>query len=427
MKFLVYAIISTLILFLSYRISFYRVAALSIILSIFILSRSVHLLLYERIILVVYVNLLPIIAERFKKDFEDSKEAMRTELEGVKGTHEGLVRSDQQQNELNLEKEKNLQNVLSLYEVSKDMSTCLAFEDIFNIFSSILKKSFRFRVSRIVLLKESNDIESVYQIELGQRINKVASNDFDKELIKIALESKKTISISEQERPIFFRRLSIIKDFETLISIPLIAEGRISAILYIENIPRVHFENFIILTGQFAIQFQRVFLYKKVQEMSITDSLTDVSTRRYFLERTGEEIRRSMRHKSNLSFLMLDLDYFKEKNDRYGHLVGDVILKEVANILKSSLREIDIIGRYGGEEFAIVLAGIGREGAFQVAERIRRGIEGAVFKAYDESISTSVSIGIGVFPEDAVDIDGLVDSADKALYRAKETGRNRVC
>ena len=161
--------------------------------------------------------------------------------------------------------------------------------------------------------------------------------------------------------------------------------------------------------------------------MSITDSLTDISTRRYFLERFKEEVRRSMRHKSNLSFLMLDLDHFKEKNDKFGHLVGDVILKEVADILKSNLREIDIIGRYGGEEFSIVLSGIGKDGAFQVAQRIRESIEGAVFKAYDEVVSTTVSIGISVFPDDAADVENLIELADKALYKAKETGRNRVC
>ncbi len=190
---------------------------------------------------------------------------------------------------------------------------------------------------------------------------------------------------------------------------------------------RPHFENFIILVGQFAIQLQKVILYKKVQEMSITDSLTEISTRRYFLERFNEETRRSMRHKKSLSFLMLDLDNFKECNDKFGHLVGDVVLKEVSAILKSNLREIDIIGRYGGEEFAIVLTGTGRKGAIQVAERIREGIESATFKAYDEVVSSTVSIGISVFPEDGADVGSLIEAADEALYKAKKTGRNRVC
>ena len=189
----------------------------------------------------------------------------------------------------------------------------------------------------------------------------------------------------------------------------------------------MHSENFIILSGQFAIQFQKIILYKKVQELSITDFLTEVSTRRYFLKRFSEEIRRAIRHKSNLALLMLDLDHFKEKNDRFGHLVGDVILKEVAGILKADLRETDLIGRYGGEEFAIVLTRTDRHRAVQVAERIRENVERTVFKAYDELVSTTVSIGVSVFPDEGVDIKTLIEVADKALYKAKESGRNRIC
>ncbi len=415
------------VLFISYRISLSRALIFSILISLFILIQRVGSSAYETWVFLSIINALPIVTERFKKDFDRHKEGMRARFGEVKKSYENLTQKDKREIESNLEREKRLQQVLSLYEISKEMSSSLMFEDIFSIFSSTLKKSFRFRITRLVVLKYSRDIEVVYQVELGQRISKVALNDFDTELVKIIFETKKPVSISPQEGSEFLRRLSIVKDFETLISIPLFVEEKIAGVLYIENIPRTHFENFIILAGQFAIQFQKVILYKKVQEMAIMDSLTEISTRRYFLERFLEEIRRSMRHKLNLSFLILDLDHFKEKNDRFGHLVGDVILKEVAAILKSSLREIDVVGRYGGEEFGIVLAGIGRDGALQVAERIRENIEGAVFKAYDEVVSTTVSIGLSVFPDDGVDIEGVIEAADKSLYKAKETGRNRVC
>jgi diguanylate cyclase (GGDEF)-like protein len=280
---------------------------------------------------------------------------------------------------------------------------------------------------KFVLLKEpDNGIDSVYEIELGRAYAKAAPDNFDKELVEVILQEKKEILISSMEDSNFSRRFFMIKDFDTLIAVPLISGEKIAGILYIENISKTYFENFLILASQFAIQLQKVILYKKVQDMAITDSLTEVSTRRYFLERFKEEIRRSMRRKSNMSFLMIDLDYFKEKNDKFGHLVGDVILKEVAIVLKSTLREIDIIGRYGGEEFAVVLAGIGKEGAFLAAERIRSSVEHSVFKAYDEKVSATISIGVSSFPEDGVDERALIESADKALYRAKEKGRNRV-
>jgi len=427
MGFLIYFIITILVLSLSYRIDLSRTLIFSALLSVFILVRAEGIFTYETIVLVLFINVIPFIADRFKKDFARHKEDMRLGFDKVKSVYEDLMHEDKREIGSNLEKERKLQQVLSLYEISKDMSACLLFEDIFNIFSLTLKRSFRFRLSRLVLLKDSKDIDRVYQIELGRKINKIIPDSFDKEITKIAIETRKTILVSPQEGPDFLRRLSVIKDFETLVSIPLFVKERVVGILYIENLPRVHFENFTILAAQLAIQFQKVVLYNKVQDMSITDSLTEVSTRRHFLERFSEEIRRSMRHKTNISFLMLDLDHFKEKNDRFGHLVGDVVLKEVASILKSNLREIDIIGRYGGEEFAIVLSETGREGAFQVAGRIKESVKRTVFKAYDEVVSSTVSIGISVFPDDGVNSDALIEAADKALYKAKETGRNRVC
>jgi diguanylate cyclase (GGDEF)-like protein len=382
---------------------------------------------YETILFIVFFSLVPFITEKFKRNFNSYKLKVRNELETVRKSYDNLVEVDKKQMELNLEIERKTQQISSLYEISKEMSECLLFKDIFDIFSAALKKSFRFRLAKFVLLKEpDNGIDSVYEIELGRAYAKAAPDNFDKELVEVILQEKKEILISSREDSNFSRRFSMIKDFDTLIAVPLISGEKIAGILYIENISKTYFENFLILASQFAIQLQKVILYKKVQDMAITDSLTEVSTRRYFLERFKEEIRRSMRRKTNMSFLMIDLDYFKEKNDKFGHLVGDVILKEVASVLKSTLREIDIIGRYGGEEFAVVLAGIGKEGAFLAAERIRSSVEHSVFKAYDEKVSVTISIGVSSFPEDGVDEHALIESADKALYRAKEKGRNRV-
>ncbi|MFH1853731.1 MAG: sensor domain-containing diguanylate cyclase [Candidatus Omnitrophota bacterium] len=427
MEFILYTAAAIIILFLGYRLNLGQAFLLSIAASIIILVTRAGLFPRETFIFLLFINTLPVITERFRKDLNAYKDNMRAEFDAVKADYEELVRKDNQKVESNLEVDKKLQQVLSLYEISKDMSACLMLEDIFNIFSATLRKSFRFRIARLAVLKDSGEINTVYKVEIGQRVNQAVPDDFDRALVSVELESKKTIELVQQEEPLLLRKLSIIRDFDTLICVPLFVEEKIAGVLYIENLPRIYFENFIILSAQFAIQYQKVILYKKVQEMSITDSLTQVPTRRYFLERLAEELRRSMRHKSSLSFLMLDLDHFKEKNDKFGHLVGDVVLKEVAAILKGSLREVDIIGRYGGEEFAIGLTGIDRNGAMQVAERIRQNVEDAVFKAYDEVVSTTVSIGISVFPDDGIDVDGLIESADKVLYKAKETGRNKVC
>jgi len=427
MNIFIYFILYIALLLLSYKIKLSWSLACSASISLFIFIFEIKNLSYEIALFILFFNAIPFITEKFRKNFNAYKFRIRGEIESVRASYDNLIEADKKQTESNLEIERKMQQVSSLYEISKEMSTCLTFEDIFSIFSSVLKKSFRFRLARLVLLKEyRGDIDSVYEIELGRSYAKVVPDNFDKELLDIIFDMKKNLIVTPHESSPFLKRLSIIKDFEALITIPLISEGKIAGILYIENISKMYFENFLILAGQFAIELQKVILYKKVQDMAITDSLTEVFTRRYFLERFRGEIRRSMRKKSNMSLLMVDLDFFKAKNDKFGHLVGDVILKEIAKILKSTLREIDIIGRYGGEEFIVALAGIAREGAFQAAERLRSSIEHSVFKAYDEKVSSTISIGVASFPEDGVDENSLIESADKALYKAKEKGRNRV-
>ncbi|MBU1869578.1 MAG: GGDEF domain-containing protein [Candidatus Omnitrophica bacterium] len=186
-------------------------------------------------------------------------------------------------------------------------------------------------------------------------------------------------------------------------------------------------EKFHILAEQFMLGIKRALLYKKVQELSITDGLTQIFSRRYFLERFQEEFSRSKKFNHFLSFLMVDIDHFKEFNDNYGHLVGDAILRDVARVIKENIRQIDFMGRYGGEELSLALAETDRRQAHFAAERIRKAIEARRFRVYDEDLSVTISIGISTFKNDVKDTSALIEKADKALYQAKETGRNKVC
>jgi diguanylate cyclase (GGDEF)-like protein len=186
-------------------------------------------------------------------------------------------------------------------------------------------------------------------------------------------------------------------------------------------------DRFNILAQQFLLGIKRALLYQRVQELAITDGLTQISSRRHYLERFNEEIERSKKFKYSFCCLMIDIDHFKRYNDRYGHLVGDAILKEVSRTIEENIRQIDLSGRYGGEEFSIVLTETGKEQAEFVAGRIRQAIENKYIKVYDEKLKVTISIGISVFPEDGKSIETLIDKADSALYQAKQTGRNRVC
>lgn len=186
-------------------------------------------------------------------------------------------------------------------------------------------------------------------------------------------------------------------------------------------------DKFHILAQQLLLGIKRAHLYGELQELTITDGLTQVFTRRYFLERMHEELARSVKFKHNFSFLMVDIDHFKNFNDRYGHLVGDAILREVSKVIKDNVRQVDFIGRYGGEELSVILTETGREEARHAAERIRQGIEERHVKVYDEDLRVTVSIGISVFPADAKEPSAIIERADEALYLAKQTGRNRIC
>ncbi len=205
------------------------------------------------------------------------------------------------------------------------------------------------------------------------------------------------------------------------------AENQDAGYLAVEGVPESDKDKFGILVQQLLIGLRRAHLYKKIQDMAIMDALTQAYCRRYFLERFSEELKRSRKNKLHLCFLMIDLDNFKQFNDRYGHLVGDAILRQVSRKISEMIRQIDFIGRYGGEELAVVLAETDKEQAGFAAERIRQAIESSVIKAYDEELRVTVSIGISACPDNNEKMQELIEMADQALYLAKETGKNKVC
>ncbi len=182
-----------------------------------------------------------------------------------------------------------------------------------------------------------------------------------------------------------------------------------------------------ILGEQLALAMKRFDLSDELEKISITDSLTGLYSRRYFSERFEEELMRAKLKKIHLSFAMIDVDHFKKFNDQYGHLTGDGVLKEIGALIKATIREIDIAGRFGGEEFCVVLPDTDRVGALLAAERIRSAVEKKIIKAKDTIIKTTVSIGVATFPTHATKSDDLMDKADWALYRAKKNGRNAIC
>lgn len=168
-------------------------------------------------------------------------------------------------------------------------------------------------------------------------------------------------------------------------------------------------------------------MQEKLEQQATTDYLTELYNRRYFTSRLEEEVFRVKRNKeAETSLIMFDLDKFKLINDTYGHLTGDVILKNFTNILKKHLRKTDIAGRLGGEEFAMILPNTGIENAVILANRIREEVSGQTINIDEKNIKFTVSIGLTSLSYDDMSFDSALARADSALYTAKENGRNRV-
>ena len=171
-------------------------------------------------------------------------------------------------------------------------------------------------------------------------------------------------------------------------------------------------------------------LEHRILQMANTDALTSVMNRRAFMERLAQEVERSHRNQTDLSFIISDIDHFKNVNDTYGHQVGDLVLQCFTKTLKKTLRPYDVLGRYGGEEFVVCMPGVTSDQAKCAAERLRKEVEQMEVILPDSAGILQVTSSFGIATcmlESKEEMDLMIKRADDALYRAKEEGRNRVC
>jgi len=181
------------------------------------------------------------------------------------------------------------------------------------------------------------------------------------------------------------------------------------------------------VANQAQIVVENSRLFERIRNLSIRDSLTELYNHRHSMALVSNEFERVGRYEDSLSVLMIDIDHFKRFNDEHGHQAGDSILRDTARLLRETLRTVDSLGRYGGEEFMAILPHTEYDEGHRTGERLRRSVEDHTFKYGDKKLKVTVSIGVATYPSEPVDSPGaLIREADKALYRAKEGGRNRV-
>jgi diguanylate cyclase (GGDEF)-like protein len=220
---------------------------------------------------------------------------------------------------------------------------------------------------------------------------------------------------------------------EEVISLPLRAGGQVFGVLALfrakgRPLGKDQVQALFASVNHLALALKNATLFSQVKIRADHDGLTRIHNRRAFDERLVDELRRHQRYHHSMSLLMLDIDHFKVINDRYGHLVGDHVLREVGRILSETLRSTDFTARYGGEEFVVILPQTAEEQARGLAERLRGLIAEARFVHDGQPFSITVSIGVAtLLPGALAKRKDLLDKADKALYQAKHLGRNQVC
>ena len=226
----------------------------------------------------------------------------------------------------------------------------------------------------------------------------------------------------------------LLKVFHTneLVVMPLKAKDKINGLIVADNlytqkpITSDDLKIFTMLANQAGLAIENSQLYEIIVHKSHTDSLTNLWNHGFFQHKLSEELQRAQKENSSLSLMIIDIDNFKLLNDTYGHQNGDIVLRELAVILRKSSREMDYICRYGGEEFSIILPQINREQGFAIAERIRQAIAQQEFPNFppNKNLKVTVSIGLATYPLDATTKEDLIAKADKAMYIAKFSGKN---
>ncbi len=220
---------------------------------------------------------------------------------------------------------------------------------------------------------------------------------------------------------------------KSLMCVPIKSQDRVIGVLEVvnkktgEQFTKDDLDLLMKLIDQTALAIERTSLYQKMEELALTDDLTKLFNTRY-LNRTIEmEIQRSNRYRTSISLIFIDIDYFKNVNDQHGHLVGSKLLVEMGQLIIKGLRSIDIVARYGGDEFVVVLPQTSPKAAAQIAERIRAAVEQNVFlKKEGYSLRITASFGVASYPDNAKSKEDLLRMADEAMYRVKYTTRNGV-
>jgi diguanylate cyclase (GGDEF)-like protein len=356
----------------------------------------------------------------------------RLESEGL-DARGGLARAREQlslQGELeraNTELSHRLTALSLLYHVSRSLNATLELPELLGRISTLVTERLRIDHFSVLLVNAEHRLEEAASVPPrtsgtrgGFRLGEGAAGRAAELLLPVYLPD---LARASDARPLG-------PPTGSLLSLPVVHQGRLLGVLNLQRSGTEAFaaeevELLAAVADQAAMAIQNARLHAETVALSITDALTGLANRRHLFRQLEQEVARAARFRTQVSLVMLDLDHFKDMNDAAGHLAGDAVLRQVAEVLRSQVRRVDVVARYGGEEFCLILPQVGKADAVEVAEKLRRSIAEQPFGSAPAGRITA-SAGVAHLPTDAETLESLLEAADAALYASKRRGRNRV-
>ena len=372
----------------------------------------------------IFNGMLATITDLHASQLENERELVTVQQE-LKYKDE-IEAKRKQLEEANQSMEKIVNELILLFEVAKTVNSTLELDDILGSITELLGQVMGYKQFSVLLM---NDERTEFKVKAAYGLK--GQGDFRDITFKkgegfcwIVAESKEYCVIPDTaNEPRYLHYKGRQKDDGVCIVIPMMFKRECIGILnfikpYGQNFLEDEITFLVSVANLAATAIMNAYMHQKVVDLSISDTLTGTFNRRYLDRRLSEDVEQARRFKEPLSIIMIDIDHFKEFNDTGGHQTGDQVLTRVGNLLNSNTRRIDVVARFGGEEFCVILSKTGKEAAMDVAEKLRDSVE--------RTNLITISAGVASFPEDSNDDRGLLIVADHALYKAKREGRNRV-
>ncbi|MFZ5988281.1 MAG: diguanylate cyclase [Bacillota bacterium] len=368
-----------------------------------------------------------------KKLFEeiaDRYDQLAVAQEEIKTQNEKLKDTNSKIEDANKKLRESLAELFTVQQITQAISSILDIKELLKHVNDIIIGVMGVSSSSIILFDEKRGRLKVHTTNITSRNELISLNDnINCQMLMEALNSGEPILenfVDVNEYPFTEER-----DVNSLICIPLITKTKKFGLVLIEHKYFNAFDDdnlrlLNIIGQQVGIAMENVELYEKMHELATIDSLTGVYNRLYFQERLKQEFENAEKEKYDLSLAIFDIDHFKQFNDTFGHLFGDKVLKHIAELIKNSLRSGDILARFGGEEFVILLPRTGIKEAFEKVEHLREKLARTSIKDELVTASVTVSFGLSSYPEYVSSEGDLLRTADNALYEAKECGRNCI-